>query len=37
VTLFPAPFRAMPRLAKPFDESELRRICERVFGNPAMQ
>ena len=37
VTLFPAPFRAMPRLAKPFDESELRRICERVFGNPAIQ
>ena len=36
VTLFPPPFRAIPRLAKPFDEGELRRICERVFGNPAM-
>lgn len=34
-TLFPAPFRAMPRLAKPFNERELRRICERVFANPA--
>jgi CheY-like chemotaxis protein len=34
-TLFPAPFRAMPRLAKPFDESELRRICEQVFAKPA--
>ena len=37
VTLFPAPFRAMPRIAKPFDERELRRICERVFGNPSMR
>jgi DNA-binding NtrC family response regulator len=37
VTLFPPPFRAMPRLSKPFDESELRRICERVFGNPVIQ
>jgi len=37
VTLFPAPFRAMPRIAKPFDESELRRICEKVFGNPAIR
>jgi DNA-binding NtrC family response regulator len=36
VTLFPAQFRAMPRLAKPFDEGELRQICETVFGNPAM-
>ena len=34
-TLFPAPFRAMPRIAKPFDERELRRICEKVFANPA--
>ena len=32
VTLFPAPFRAMPRVAKPFDERELRRICEKVFA-----
>jgi DNA-binding NtrC family response regulator len=37
VTLFPPPFRAMPRIAKPFDESELRRICEKIFGNPAIQ
>ena len=36
-TFFPAPFRAMPRVVKPFEERELRRICERVFGNPAMQ
>jgi DNA-binding NtrC family response regulator len=36
-TLFPAPFRAMPRLPKPFDERELRRVCERVFGHPAMR
>jgi CheY-like chemotaxis protein len=36
-TLFPAPFRAMPRVAKPFDEKELRRICENVFANPAMR
>jgi DNA-binding NtrC family response regulator len=36
VTLFPPPFRAMPRLSKPFDENELRRICERIFGNPVM-
>jgi len=35
VTLFPAPFRAMPRVAKPFDERELRRICEMVFASPA--
>jgi DNA-binding NtrC family response regulator len=34
VTLFPAPFRAMPRVAKPFDERELRRICEKVFAKP---
>jgi DNA-binding NtrC family response regulator len=31
VTLFPAPFRTMPRIAKPFDERELRRVCEKVF------
>jgi DNA-binding NtrC family response regulator len=36
VTLFPVEFRAMPRIAKPFDERELRRICEKVFANPAM-
>ncbi len=34
-TLFPAPFRAMPRIAKPFHESELRRICAMVFANSA--
>ena len=34
VTLFPALFRAMPRIAKPFDEKELQRICEKVFANP---
>jgi DNA-binding NarL/FixJ family response regulator len=33
-TLFPPPFRAMPRVAKPFDERELRRICEKVFADP---
>lgn len=37
VTLFPAPFRTMPRVAKPFDERELRRICERVFASPVMR
>ncbi len=36
-TLFPAPFRAAPRIAKPFDERELQRICEKVFANPATQ
>ena len=36
-TLFPAAFRAMPRIAKPFDQRELRRICEKVFANPTMQ
>jgi DNA-binding NtrC family response regulator len=35
VTLFPPPFRAVPRIPKPFEERELRRICERVFANPA--
>ncbi len=35
VTLFPVPFRTMPRVAKPFDEREVRRICEKVFANPA--
>jgi DNA-binding NtrC family response regulator len=33
-TLFPASFRAMPRIAKPFDEKELRRICEKIFAPP---
>jgi DNA-binding NtrC family response regulator len=32
VTLFPTAFRQVPRIAKPFDERELRRICENVFA-----
>jgi len=36
VTLFPAAFRTTPRVAKPFDERELRRICEQVFADPVM-
>jgi two-component SAPR family response regulator len=32
--LFPAPFRNMPRIAKPFDETALRRICAE-FGSLA--
>ncbi|MFY9837514.1 MAG: hypothetical protein WAK55_13810, partial [Xanthobacteraceae bacterium] len=32
VTLFPPAFRSLPRIAKPFDEKELRWICEIVFG-----
>ena len=35
-TLFPAAFRATPRIAKPFDQRELLRICEKVFANPTM-
>jgi hypothetical protein len=35
MTLFPPPFRALPRIPKPFDEREVRRVCERVFANPA--
>ncbi len=34
LTLFPSAFRAVPRIAKPFDERELRRVCEAVFGKP---
>jgi len=30
-TLFPEAFRSLPRLAKPFDERSLRRICEQTF------
>jgi CheY-like chemotaxis protein len=37
LTLFPAPFRAVPRIAKPFAEAELRRICETVFANQPMR
>jgi DNA-binding NtrC family response regulator len=35
VTLFPPPFRTVPHVAKPFDETELRRVCETVFTSPA--
>ena len=35
VSLFPSPFRTVPRISKPFDEREFRRICERVFADPA--
>jgi DNA-binding response OmpR family regulator len=35
VTLFPVPFRDMPRIAKPFDEQELQRVCENVFAIPS--
>lgn len=35
LTLFPPAFRTVPRIAKPFDERELRRACETVFGKPA--
>jgi CheY-like chemotaxis protein len=34
-TLFPAPFRATPRIAKPFNQRELGLICEKIFANPA--
>jgi DNA-binding NarL/FixJ family response regulator len=34
-TLFPPAFRTVPRIPKPFDERELRRICEGVFANAA--
>jgi DNA-binding NarL/FixJ family response regulator len=30
-TLFPEAFRSLPRVAKPFDERSLRRICEQTF------
>ena len=35
VTLFPEAFRQVPRIAKPFDERDLRRICENVFAKSA--
>ena len=31
ITFFPMIFRASPRIAKPVDERELRRVCEQVF------
>jgi DNA-binding NtrC family response regulator len=36
-SLFPAAYRTIPRIAKPFDEKQLRRVCEDVFANPATQ
>ena len=33
VAMFPVPFRTLPRVAKPVDEGELRRVCDHVFGN----
>jgi len=35
LTLFPAAFHRVPRIPKPFDERELRRICESVFATSA--
>ena len=32
-TLFPPPFRAAPRIAKPVDEAALRRLCLAIFAN----
>ena len=32
LSLFPAAFQRVPRIPKPFDETELRRICESVFA-----
>jgi len=34
-SLFPAAYRALPRIAKPFDERQLRRVCEDVFAKRA--
>ncbi|WP_315744875.1 MULTISPECIES: hypothetical protein [unclassified Bradyrhizobium] len=31
-TLYPPAFRSLPRLAKPFGEKALRRICEETFS-----
>jgi DNA-binding NtrC family response regulator len=36
-TLFPAAFRATPRIAKPFDKNDLLRICEKTFGKSAIE
>jgi len=36
-SLFPAAYRAIPRIAKPFDETQLRRACEDVFANPPIR
>jgi DNA-binding LytR/AlgR family response regulator len=37
VKFFPTMFRAIPRLAKPFNQKDLERTCERVFTNPAVR
>ena len=37
ITLFPAAYRTIPRIAKPFDEKQLRRICEAVFAKSITQ
>lgn len=34
ITFFPVNLRTLPRIGKPVDERELRRVCEQVFGNP---
>lgn len=33
-SLFPPEFRNVPRVVKPFDESELKRLCILMFGSP---
>jgi DNA-binding NtrC family response regulator len=37
ITFYPMIFRALPRVAKPVDENELRRVCEQVFGHPLVR
>jgi DNA-binding response OmpR family regulator len=37
VTLFPMMFRTVPRIAKPFNQRELRRTCEAIFANFAIR
>jgi len=31
-TLFPEPFRTVPRISKPFDHAALRRLCVAIFS-----
>jgi CheY-like chemotaxis protein len=33
-SLFPGPFRHLPRISKPFNEAALRRVCASVFRKP---
>jgi DNA-binding NtrC family response regulator len=33
-TLFPDAFRHLPRIAKPFDQAALRKLCIAVFATP---